>query len=107
MVVVLFRSRLTEAAGDDYADMAAEMVAAARTMPGFIDVKGFTAPDGERMTIVHWQDLETMKAWRDHARHREAKRLGRERWYANYTIEIAEVVQTREFRREDAPATER
>jgi heme-degrading monooxygenase HmoA len=99
MIVVLFRSRLTEAAGDDYGEMAAEMEASAKTMPGFIDVKGFKAEDGERLTVVRWQDLETMKAWREHERHRVAQRLGREKWYANYSIEIAEVLRSRDFNR--------
>ena len=35
MLVILFRSRLTEEAGDDYQDMAAEMRAYAKTHRGY------------------------------------------------------------------------
>ena len=98
MLVVLFRSRLVpEPAG--YAEMAQEMLEAARGMPGFIDVKAFKAEDGERLTLVWWQDEETLRAWRTHARHLVAQRAGRERWYETYTIEVAEVIRSNRFTR--------
>ncbi len=97
MIVVLFRSRLSPAAGQDYSDTAAAMLAAAKTMPGFVDFKSFKAEDGERLSVVRWTDLESMEAWRTHAGHMEAKRRGRASWYDEYHIEIAEVRQTRDF----------
>ena len=75
--------------------MAAEMLATAQSMPGFIDYKRFTADDGERLTLVRWQDEETLRGWREHERHRLAQRLGREQWYSEYHIEVAEVVRDR------------
>ena len=99
MVIVLFRSRLTPVAGEDYHQMSAEMVDTARGMPGFVDVKSFQAEDGERLTVVWWRDEETMRAWREHPRHREAQRLGRERWYQQFRLEVAEVIRTTEFDR--------
>jgi heme-degrading monooxygenase HmoA len=99
MVVILFRSRLTAEAGDDYRQMAAEMLATAREMPGFIEYKVFRAEDGERISVIWWKDLETLAAWRNHPRHRVAQKTGRERWYQNYNIEIAEVVRGGAFER--------
>lgn len=95
MLIILFRSRLREDAGPGYQDMAAEMLATAQSMPGFIDYKRFTADDGERLTLVRWQDEETLRGWREHERHRLAQRLGREQWYSEYHIEVAEVVRDR------------
>jgi heme-degrading monooxygenase HmoA len=95
MLIILFRSRLREDAGPGYQDMAAEMLATAQSMPGFIDYKQFTADDGERLTLVRWQDEETLRGWREHERHRLAQRLGREQWYSEYHIEVAEVVRDR------------
>jgi heme-degrading monooxygenase HmoA len=97
MIVVLFRSRLTEEAGSDYSEMAEEMLSTAKTMPGFIEFKSFKADDGERMSIVWWQDQETMAAWRSHARHLVAQKQGREKWYQYYKIEVAEVLRTNAF----------
>ena len=102
MVVILFRSRLAAEAGDDYHQMAAEMLATARQMPGFIEYKAFLADDGERISVIWWKDLETLAAWRNHPRHRVAQKTGRERWYENYNIEIAEVIRGGAFDRPEA-----
>ena len=97
MIVVLFRSRLTPEAGDDYSQMAAEMLATAKEMPGFVDFKSFKADDGERLSIVRWKDQETMAAWRSHPRHRVAQQAGRAKWYESYQIEIAQVLRENSF----------
>ena len=102
MIIVLFRSKLTAAAGDDYAQMAQAMKAHALNFEGFIDIKAYTADDGERMTIVRWKDLETLKPWSEDMKHQAAKRLGREKWYQYYRIEIATLVDERSFVRPDA-----
>ena len=100
MIVVLFRSKLTDTASvDGYPEMAEEMDRLARTMPGFIDVKAYKADDGERLTVVWWEDEETLKAWREQVRHRVAQQTGRERWYEYYKTEVATVVRTSVFER--------
>jgi len=99
MVVILFRSKLTDVAGDDYAEMARQMDAHARTFPGFIDVKAFKAEDGERLTVVWWQDEETLRAWSNDVRHGEAKKSGRAKWYEYYKIDVAEILRSKTFDR--------
>src|SRR5690242_8807955 len=98
MLVVLFRSKLVDAPAG-YQEMLEEMNMLARSAPGFVDVKSFTADDGERLTLVWWQDEETLKGWRENVRHRMAQRLGRERWYEYYTMEVAEIVRAKRFER--------
>jgi len=98
MLVVLFRSKLVPEP-EGYAEMAQEMLEASKAMPGFVDVKAFTAADGERLTVVWWQDEETLRAWRTHARHLVAQRTGRERWYEYYSLEVAEIVRSKQFTR--------
>jgi heme-degrading monooxygenase HmoA len=93
MVVVLFRSRLTAAASEDYQRTDAAMAAIAASMPGFIDAKSFVADDGERLTVVWWKDAETLRAWREHPDHRAAQAAGRARWYEYYRMEVADVVR--------------
>jgi heme-degrading monooxygenase HmoA len=102
VLVILFRSKLTDDT-DGYQAMAEEMLETARGMPGFIDFKSFRADDGERLSVARWEDAESLRAWREHARHRLAQRIGRERWYEYYDLEVAEVVRTRRFER-PAPA---
>jgi len=98
MIVVLFRSKLVNAP-DGYDPMAQEMEDLARTMPGFVDVKAYKAQDGERLTVVWWENEETLKGWRENVRHRVAQRLGREQWYDYYKIEVAEIVRQNTFNR--------
>ena len=100
MIVVLFRSKLVPTASQTgYDEMAKEMDDLARTMPGFVDVKSFKAEDGERLTLVWWQDEETLRGWREQARHRIAQRTGREKWYEYYKMDVAEVIRTNNFDR--------
>jgi len=98
MMVVLFRSKLVDAP-DGYNAMAVEMENLARTMPGFVDVKAFKSDDGERLTVVWWENEETLKGWRENVRHRVAQRHGREQWYEYYKLEVAEVVRQNSFER--------
>ena len=99
MVIVLFRSRLTDAAGEDYATMATAMEVRARAMPGFVGFKTFRAEDGERLSVIHWESEDTLRAWADDERHRTAQHLGREKWYSSFQIEVAQVVRTYGFER--------
>ena len=99
MVVVVFRSRLSAEAGDDYSEVAAEMLATAQEMPGFVEFKSFKSEDGERVSLVYWQDHETMAAWRHHPRHRIAQASGRAKWYAEFRVEVADIVREAKFER--------
>ncbi len=99
MVIVLFRSKLTAQAGDDYKAMAEEMLARASTMPGFVDFKTYQAGDGERVSVIHWESQETLRAWSDDLRHVVAQRQGRENWYDYFRVEVAEVVRSYGFDR--------
>jgi heme-degrading monooxygenase HmoA len=79
--------------------MAVEMLEPARTYPGFIAMKEFKAEDGERLTVVWWENDELQAAWRRDERHRVAQKLGRERWYHYYHIEVAEVIREQQSTR--------
>ena len=98
-VVTVFRSRLRPDAGPEYAAWAARMLEIARGMPGFVDFKTFQAEDGERVSVIAFDSLEAQRAWGEHPEHRAAQRLGRERFYDSYDIQVAEVVRTSRFTR--------
>jgi heme-degrading monooxygenase HmoA len=72
-VVTAFRSRLRPDA-DAYPEHAARMSKLARTMPGYVEHKVFTAEDGERVTLVTFADRPSHDAWGRHPEHREAQR---------------------------------
>ena len=97
MIVTVFRSRLMPDVRQDYVALADRMNEIARTMPGYISHKGFFAEDGERVTVVEFEDEEAMRAWRMHPEHRAAQKLARERFYAEYNVQICEVKRETSF----------
>lgn len=103
-LVILFFSRLTDQAGDDYYRMDEELSHLVKDAPGFAGVKSFTADDGERLTVVWWKDAETLRQWRELPRHRKAQDAGRERWYQHYRMEVARIERRSSFDREPAAA---
>lgn len=102
MIVILFRSKLTTLAGDDYAALHAELERRVKNNPGFVTAKAFSAPDGERLTVVWWRDRESLLKWQEDLRHQEAKNTGRRLWYEYYRMELAEVFRESVFQRQES-----
>lgn len=89
MVLTVFRSRLRP--GSDLATLerlGARMYELATQMPGFISYKDFAAADGESVSLVEFESIETLLAWREHSEHKEAQRQGREHFFTEYQIQI-------------------
>ncbi len=101
MVITVFRSRLRPEAVAEYAPHAEAIERLARATPGFRSIKTFTADDGERVSIVEFESLEAVDAWRRHPEHVEAQRVGRERYYLEYEIHTAEPVRSHRFQAAD------
>ena len=99
MIVTVFRSRLKRENEQEYFEWAARMAALAKSMPGYVSHKVFTAEDGERVTLVEFADEESQRAWATNLQHVEAKKKGRSSFYAEYKIQICEVQRENEFRR--------
>ena len=95
--VTVFRSRLRDP-HDGYEQVADEMEAAARAVPGFLDFKTFQADDGERVSIVVFDSPDAHNAWRDDPDHRAAQQRGREEWYAEYHIQVCTLEYEHSFR---------
>lgn len=93
MVVIVFRSRLDPGHVAAYHEMAARTRALAEGMPGFISFKTFNADDGERVSVIEFASEEALRAWREHPEHREAQRLGRRMFYAEYRIQVCSIIR--------------
>jgi heme-degrading monooxygenase HmoA len=98
-IVTVFRSTLRPDAAEEYELVSERMVGLARAMPGFVDYKTFEAGDGERVTIVTFATADEHRAWRDHPEHRHAQRLGRERFYDSYAIQVCTCTTEHRFDR--------
>ncbi|MFL9693911.1 antibiotic biosynthesis monooxygenase family protein [Aeromonas veronii] len=85
---VIFTSlRTDEDAG--YGAMAERMVELAQRQSCFLGME--SARDGVGITVSYWRDLESIRNWKAELEHKEAQRLGREKWYSAFKTRIARV----------------
>ena len=101
MFVVIFRAQ-AKALDAEYSAMAAQMRELALTRFGCLDFTAVTEGDQE-VALSYWPDEASIRAWKQHTDHLVGQRLGRERWYANYSVEVAEI--TRRYRHPAAAQT--
>jgi heme-degrading monooxygenase HmoA len=97
MIVTVFRSRLKPGVQEEYGQVAQQMSELACELPGYISHKGFVAEDGERVTIVEFENEEALQQWRIHPLHASAKRRGIESWYAEFKIQNCNVISGRSW----------
>jgi heme-degrading monooxygenase HmoA len=95
-IVTVFRSRLRKDA-QGYDATAEEMESRARVAPGFVDFKTFVADDGERVSLIVFESRAAHDAWRADPVHVDAQRRGRRDWYAEYRIQVCELLAERVF----------
>jgi len=100
MIVTVFRSRLVPGLKDEYLALVERMREIAVSMPGYVSHKGFTAEDGERVTIVEFESEETQRAWRMHPKHVEAQRQGRLKYYETFDLQVCSILHESHFKRD-------
>ena len=88
--VVVFASQRA-GADEDYDATAAAMFRLAQDQPGFLGAESARDASGFGITVVYFADEAAIKAWKENAQHLAAQKLGRERWYARYTVKVAKV----------------
>jgi len=98
MVVVVFRSRLKPGIEKEGQETDARMAELAAAIPGFVSYRQYVSTDGEEVAVVEFESHETAAAWRAHPEHREAQRLGRARWFAEYRITVCDAVRDYSFK---------
>ena len=98
MVLTVFRSRLREEGRDEYTALAPRISEIARSMPGYRSHKVFVADDGERVTIVEFDGEDAQHQWSLQADHVAAKKLGRQSFYSEYSLQVCQVVRESKFK---------
>ncbi|MGW0609460.1 antibiotic biosynthesis monooxygenase family protein [Streptomyces sp. NPDC002788] len=96
MFVILFKSHLSEQAGEEYHATEERMQERVRAIAGSdpVEVKHYTGEDGERLAVMMWRDEETLDQWRCDPEHQVAQRMGRRHWYSAYELTVAQVIRT-------------
>ena len=102
MMVTVFRSRVKPGVRDEYVALVDRMEKIARTMPGYISHKGFFADDGERVTIVEFENEERLRAWRTNPEHLAAQKLARQKYYTEYHVQVCTLARESKFKAQEA-----
>jgi len=93
-IAVIFTSTRTTEYEDEYRAVAASMDDMVRRQPGFLSVESVRDPVTRRgVTVSYWVDETSAAAWKQVAEHQEAQRLGRERFYSEYSVVVAAVTR--------------
>lgn len=94
MYVVIFRARV-RTLDDEYSRVAARMRELALNQFGCIEFHAVTE-GADEVALSYWPSEEAIRTWKSHPEHVLAQQAGRERWYASYSVEVAQV--TRDYR---------
>jgi len=92
MIIAALRTRLRAEAEDEYMHWAKRTNDLVVTMPGYISHKSFAAPDCERLLLVEFESEDAMRQWGRHPEHVEAKKLGRQRFFSEYSAQICSLI---------------
>jgi heme-degrading monooxygenase HmoA len=71
--------------------MATAMFELAQQQPGCLGAESARGGDGLGITVAYFTDQASIHAWKQHAQHLAAQRLGKERWYSHYELRVAKV----------------
>ncbi len=95
MFAVIFKAKVGEQ-NQHYLDTVAIMRDLAFEQYGCIDF--IAASEGEQeIAISYWQSEDDIKRWHQDSKHSVAQKLGQDKWYASYTVEVVEVKRKYSF----------
>lgn len=98
-VVCIFRSTRTNHSATEYAEWSERLDHLVVMMPGYIGHVSFRyEPTAQGVTISYFENMAALDEWREQPVHREAQVLGRDNFYEEYEIEVAEIVRHYEWR---------
>lgn len=89
MFVVIFRTWVRQL-DEECSRTAARLRELALTEFGCLEFHTVTEGRDE-VALSYWPGEENIRAWKAHPEHRETQRLGRERWYESYSVQVATI----------------
>ena len=84
--VVIFKAVIKNP-DDEYLKTSTALRKIALKTAGCLDIVSFCDNDKET-TISYWLDEASLNYWQKHQQHFLAKKIGREKWYKSYEVEI-------------------
>lgn len=99
-VSVIFISTRTDDHLDEYQEVATAMEAMARQQPGFLSMESVRDPKtGHGITVSRWADEQSALAWKHVTEHQRVQRAGRDRFYLDYQVIVAQELRAYGFTR--------
>ena len=93
-LVIVFRTTLRPEADEGLSELGMQMYLLAKDIPGFISYKDFASADGENLALVEFDSQENLSAWRHHPEHLAAQKVGKEKYFASYHIQVCKVIRS-------------
>jgi len=91
MYVVIFKAQI-KALDSTYAEVAQKLRDKALAQYNCIKFKACSENSFE-IALSYWHSLEDIQYWQQDAEHQVAQRLGKEKWYQNFSVEICQVTR--------------
>jgi heme-degrading monooxygenase HmoA len=98
-IAVIFVAQRTGLDVEGYAAAAAAMEALSAHQPGYLGLDSARGADGLGITVSYWASETNAKAWRDHPEHAAIRDAGRDRWYSGYSLHVAEVTRSYDWKK--------
>jgi heme-degrading monooxygenase HmoA len=76
---------------DGYQKMSEYMGELSKSQKGFLGLETVRNEDGFGITISYWESEEDIIAWKNNATHLKAQMRGKNEWYENFEVKIAQV----------------
>ena len=95
MIAVIFEVQPKPGHAQRYFEIAAALKPTLEAIDGFVSVERFESlsQPGRFLSLSYWRDEEAVRAWRNHALHREGQREGRNVVFDDYRIRVAAVLR--------------
>ena len=110
MIAVIFEVIQHADKKQAYLDMAAEMKPLVEQIDGFLSVERFqslTNPE-KLLSVSFFRDEAALNEWRQLTQHRKAQRAGRNSYFNDYRLRVAQVLRDYGMdERDEAPADSR
>ncbi len=95
--VVIFTSLLQLENQEEYNAYADQMEALVKAQKGYLGHLSFRNEEGLGLTLSYWENEEAILRWKREAVHQKAQEAGKNKFYLNYTLEIAQIKRAYSF----------
>ena len=82
---------------EGYSEMAEKMLNLAEKQKGFIGFESYANEKGKNVSISYWESIADIKNWKENPEHQIAQKLGKEKWYKYFKLQVCKIEQEYEF----------